>query len=96
MNSINSLPSAKMKKGDRVGVHAWTSFHAAFSERFVGAAISALGVSPKDTVLDPFVGSGTTIIGARRAGVKAIGIDLDPFACLLARAKVAECAEKKL
>ena len=37
------------------------------------------------TVLDPFVGSGTTIIEALSAGQKAIGIDVDPVACLIAR-----------
>ena len=35
-------------------------------------------------VLDPMVGSGTTIVLARMVGHRAYGIDLDPLAALLA------------
>lgn len=41
---------------------------------------------PGDTVFDPFNGCGTTCAEAGRAGRNAIGIDVSPFACLLARA----------
>lgn len=43
---------------------------------------------PKETrVLDPFCGSGTTLVEAQRAGLSTVGIDLNPIACLLARVK---------
>ena len=31
-----------------------------------------------DIVLDPFIGSGTTILGAERTGRRAFGLDIDP------------------
>ena len=37
------------------------------------------------TILDPFTGSGTTLIQALSAGHRAIGVDVDPIACLIAR-----------
>ncbi len=37
-------------------------------------------------VLDPMVGSGTSLVAARRAGHAAMGFDLDPLAVLLSRA----------
>jgi hypothetical protein len=40
-----------------------------------------------DVVLDPFCGSGTTLVEARRVGAKAIGVDANPLAVLIARAK---------
>ena len=42
---------------------------------------------PGDLVLDPFCGSGTILTESRLAGRNSIGIDINPLACLLARAK---------
>jgi len=39
------------------------------------------------TVLDPFAGSGTLSIEALLSGRPSVGIDLDPLACFVARAK---------
>lgn len=41
---------------------------------------------PGDTIFDPFNGCGTTCAEAGKAGRNAIGMDVSPFACLLARA----------
>ncbi len=43
---------------------------------------------PGMRVLDPFCGSGTVLIEARRAGLTAVGVDLNPVACRLATVKV--------
>ncbi|HEX8264914.1 MAG TPA: DNA methyltransferase [Pyrinomonadaceae bacterium] len=40
-----------------------------------------------DTVLDPFCGSGTTLVEARLAGINAAGVDVNPLSCLLAKVK---------
>lgn len=41
-----------------------------------------------DTVLDPFCGSGTTVLEALKLGRNAIGIDLNPIATFITSAKV--------
>ncbi|RME57798.1 MAG: site-specific DNA-methyltransferase [Caldilineae bacterium] len=42
---------------------------------------------PGDVVLDPMMGSGTTVVEAVRTGRTAIGFDIDPLARLIARVK---------
>jgi DNA modification methylase len=93
---LTVLPTTKVKKADRVGVHGWTNFYAAFPDAFVSAAITALNIKPTQTLFDPFVGSGTTLVAALKMGVSAIGVDLDPFSCLLSRCKVATRVDSQL
>jgi SAM-dependent methyltransferase len=47
----------------------------------------AEGAPPQAPLVDPFCGSGTALVEARAAGVPAIGVDLNPLAVLVARAK---------
>ncbi|MBW1616688.1 MAG: site-specific DNA-methyltransferase [Deltaproteobacteria bacterium] len=41
-----------------------------------------------DTVLDPFCGSGTTLIQANELGINAIGIDISAFNSMISNAKI--------
>jgi DNA modification methylase len=43
-----------------------------------------------DLVLDPFLGSGTTVVAAQRTGRVGVGYDLDPDYVALSRARLAE------
>jgi DNA modification methylase len=66
--------------------HSMHAFAAKFPPQLPQAAIAALS-SPGEVVLDPLAGSGTTLVEALLLGRQAIGVDLDPLACLVATAK---------
>ena len=51
---------------------------------------------PGEIILDPYVGSGTTLLEAAIAGRRSIGVDLNPLAVLIASAKVCSIDEPRL
>lgn len=68
------------------GLHPYP---AKFVAEIPRAVIEALGVPDGTGVLDPFCGSGTTLVESQRRGLESVGIDLNPIACLITRVKTA-------
>ena len=66
--------------------HPYYRYPARFSPRFASAVIEAF-TSQGDVVLDPFMGSGTTIVESIARGRSAIGTDVNPLAVFVARTK---------
>jgi len=50
----------------------------------------------EDVVLDPFCGSGTTLVEAKLMGRPSIGIDTNPLAIMISRSKVNPVVKKQL
>lgn len=67
--------------------HGFHSYPARMHYMVARSLLSAWG-EPGLRVLDPFCGSGTVLIEARRAGLAAVGVDLNPVACRVATVKV--------
>lgn len=66
----------------------WRFRHAApFPEALVNRCL-AVGCSPKGVVLDPYAGSGTTLVAAADRGSPCIGIELSPHYVNLARQRL--------
>jgi 16S rRNA G966 N2-methylase RsmD len=71
-------------------VHRWFRYSAGFSAEWAEKVIADTGAR---TVLDPFAGSGTTILAAQSFGAESVGIDVHPFVARVARAKLAWTAD---
>lgn len=70
----------------RLPVHRWFRYSAGFS---AGWAASVIAESGAKRVLDPFGGSGTTVVAAEQENVAGIGVDVHPFVARVAQAKLA-------
>lgn len=69
--------------------HRWFDFKEGFSERLVREAVTDVtGKQRRTRILDPFAGSGTTLVAAGRMGLECEGIEVNPF---LASAATAKC-----
>jgi hypothetical protein len=58
-----------------------------FHPQMIRALLNIIGLERGDTVLDPFIGSGTTAVEAQLLGIKCIGIDVSPLCVLQSRVK---------
>ena len=70
-------------------------FHTAQKPEPLMRELVTLFTDPNDLILDPFMGSGTTLVAAKQLGRKAIGIEMDERYCEVA-AKRTESSETML
>ncbi len=73
VNNINQL-----RAEDRV-VHDWYRFVLSFPPHLVQQYLDSFEAKPGQFVLDPFCGTGTTIVEAKRFGYKALGLEAHPM-----------------
>lgn len=68
--------------------HGLFPYRGKFHPQMIKAVMNIIGLRPGETVLDPMAGCGTTSIEATIMGVNSIGVEPNPFACLMSRAKI--------
>lgn len=82
-NSSNN----KLNQIDRP-FHDWYRFVLSFPPHLVREYIDKFELKPGDTILDPFCGTGTTLVEARLSGINSIGIEANPMAYFASQVKV--------
>jgi DNA modification methylase len=60
-------------------IHDWYRFVLSFPPHLVRDYFKKFGLNQKSVVLDPFCGTGTTLVEAKLAGMKAVGLEGNPF-----------------
>ena len=68
-------------------VHWYYPYKAKFHPQMIKALINWMGLRMGERLLDPFVGSGTSLVESKLIGVDSIGIDIDPLCVLMSRVK---------
>ena len=68
--------------------HGLFPYRGKFHPQMIKAIINIIGVKPGETILDPMMGSGTTLVEASLMGIHAMGIELNPFTALMSKVKL--------
>jgi len=58
-----------------------------FHPQMIRALLNIIGLGQGDTVLDPFIGSGTTAVEAQLLGINCVGVDISPLCVLQSKVK---------
>lgn len=69
--------SYQLSKKDRI--HRWLKYKEGFSSDLVRTLLDDFHVTAGDTIMDPFMGSGTTALVAKMAGINSVGFDILPI-----------------
>jgi DNA modification methylase len=69
-------------------IHRWFRYSAGFSAQWVRQLIQREKSNGRLRVLDPFAGSGTTLLEAEVCGAESIGLESHPFVARIAKAKL--------
>jgi hypothetical protein len=77
----------KLRLEDRAA-HDWYRFVLSFPAHLVRTYVDRFGLEPTHNVLDPFCGTGTTLVECKKLGIQSYGIEPNPMAAFASRTKV--------
>jgi DNA modification methylase len=72
----------------RAPIHNWFTYPAGFSYKAVESSIHVNGIRQGQTIYDPFMGSGTTNLVAKKLAINSYGVEAHPFVFRIARTKM--------
>jgi SAM-dependent methyltransferase len=77
----------KLSPEDRA-IHRWYRFVLSFPPHLVHSYLDRFAINPGQIVLDPFCGTGTTLVECKKSGIASIGIEANPLAHFASMVKV--------
>lgn len=76
------------RQSTRYSAHGLHEYKGKFNPQIVRAILNILNISVGSQVIDPFCGSGTSLLECSHLGMNAIGTDINPLAIFIANAKL--------
>src|SRR5947208_3781661 len=74
-------------RADDQPVHGWYRFVISYPPHLVRQCTHAFDLGTNDLLFDPFCGTGTTLVEAKKKLIPSVGCDAHPFAALVSRVK---------
>ena len=85
--SSSGIVANRLASEDRA-VHDWYRFVLSYPPHLVRGYLDKFEVTPSMTVLDPFCGTGTTLVECKKRGVASVGIEANSMAHFASATKV--------
>ncbi|MBD3212963.1 MAG: hypothetical protein GF311_10175 [Candidatus Lokiarchaeota archaeon] len=79
---FSQIKSNNFNRGSDYLTHGLDFYRGSFHAQMVRGLINYCNLKDTSIILDPFCGSGTTLVEATLLGFDSIGIDINPIACL--------------
>jgi DNA modification methylase len=87
-DAIIDKHNGKASSANNFPFHNWYNFVLGYTPEFPDYLLEKEGISSSDVVLDPFMGSGTTLVSCKLKGISSQGIDANDFMVEAARTKL--------
>ncbi len=87
--AVLEATSGNGRQSTRYSAHGLHEYKGKFNPQVVRAIGNTVGLRTGDWLLDPFCGSGTSLLEAAHSGWNAVGLDANPLAIEIASAKIA-------
>lgn len=68
-------------------IQRWYRYKEGYSVKLMQQLFDEYGVKKNDLIIDPFCGSGSTIVQAKSISANSIGFEINPFSAFLAKVK---------
>lgn len=72
----------------RAPIHNWFTYPAGFSFKAVESSLQRYGINKGQVIYDPFMGSGTTNLVAKKRAINSYGVEAHPFVYRITRTKM--------